>query len=87
LKSLIFLVFSSLQYLASVSGITDDEIAELFNEMASSDPDGTTLPLALLFYSQRLMKSKGAKNSLHPILDRLTARMGGDEEVVKKLVS
>jgi hypothetical protein len=75
-----------LQYLASISKISDDEIAEFFNELAAEDELGTTLPIGLLFYSERILKSKAAKRSLGPIWRRLTRRFGNEREIVQKLV-
>ena len=78
---------STLQYLSSVSGITDDELVEFFNDVAGEDPEGTTLPLAVLFYSERLLTNANAKYDMRPIVERLANRFGDDYGLVKKLVS
>jgi len=82
-------IHSTLQYLSSVSGITDAELVEFFNDVTGEDPEGTTLPLAVLFYSERLLTKENAdaRYDMMPIVERLASRFGDDFRLVKKLVS
>lgn len=87
-RLIVVLMFSSLQYLKSISKITNDELVEFFNELTEEDPDGTTLPVAVLFYSERLIQNKNARSGVWPIFDRLvTNRFGGETRLVSKLIS
>jgi len=80
-------IVSTLSYLVSVSKITDDEMADFFLELSSEEEDSTTIPLAIMFYSERIMKDKGAKKKLKPIMGKLSKRFGGEVELIKKFIS
>lgn len=80
-------VFSTLSYLVSVSKITDDEMADFFLELSSEEEESTTIPLAIMFYSERIMKDIGAKKKLKPIMGRLAKRFGGEVELIKRFIS
>lgn len=80
-------VFSTLSYLVSVSKITDDEMADFFLELSSEEEDSTTIPLAIMFYSERIMKDKGAKKKLKPIMGKLAKRFGGEVDLIKRFIA
>jgi hypothetical protein len=78
-------VCSSLQYLAPICKITDDEICEYFNELGTVDELASATPLTLMYLSERLVKNKSSKKLLRPMLNNLTERFS--EDIVTKLVS
>ena len=76
---------SSLQYLASVCKITDDEICEYFNELGTADDLASATPLTLMFLAERIVKNKSSKKFLRPMIRQLEGRFS--EDIVKRMVT
>ena len=78
---------STVQYIASLSHMNDEEIAELLLEMCREDTTSTKTPMTVIFYADLIIKDKAAKKKLNPIRAILAGQFGDDYDMLKQVLS